>query len=471
MASPSPPSTPEDRPQVSLKQKLAYGIGSLPFELAVNALKYLGNQIFNITLKMDSALVGLVFIIIRIWDAFTDPFMGNLSDNTRSKWGRRKPYVLGGAIASGIIFALIWQVPTSFYGNSQFLFIYFLAFALLHYTAVTVFQVPFNALGYEMATGYHEKTSVFAYRMCFGQIAKFLMPTLWFLCQLEIFRGDPMLGVKWVGAGVGLIIIVFILPSAKYVKEGKQEQVKTQKRISLTEAVKLTIRVKPFLILVCLTGVTIFGANFVMSLGYYVNAYHVSGGDQALASKYQMYGAWLGTAVSLISIPIFVRLSKKYGKLVCLGICMGSVAIGSGLTWWLYTPEHPYLQIVVYPFLFLGDTGFWLFVTSMKADICDWDEWKYGLRREGMYGAATGWFQKMTQAFTFGGAGIMLAFIGYDENLGADQTPESIFWMRLLYAILPAALAIVGIILLIFYPMNEKKAAEIHAELDRRRSG
>ncbi|MCZ6675422.1 MAG: MFS transporter [Verrucomicrobia bacterium] len=455
---------------VSLKEKLAYGMGALPHELAVTGVKYLGNPIFNIILHLSPVLVGNVFIIIRIWDAFTDPFLGNLSDNTRSKWGRRKPYILFGAIGSGIIFTLIWWVPKSIYGNAQLLFWYFLIFALIHYTFVTAFQVPYNALGYEMSSDYHGRTRVFAYRAFFAQIAKLILPWLFFLCQLEIFNSDAMVGVKWVAGTAGVIIILFILPTILKVKEGSAKKAEKQERVKLLNSIGLTLKNSPFRILVFLTFVTIFGSNFALALGYYVNIYYVFDGDTVQGAKLVGVGNTLGTIVAFASIPILTALSAKIGKIQTLGICIAMLAIGSILSWWLYTPENPYLQLYTYPFMVMGDMGFWLFITSMKADICDWDEWKTGLRREGMYGAASGWFQKMTQAITFGGASYLLVWIGFDAVLEGDQTESTLTWMRLIYAGLPAILAILGIIALKYYPMNDKKAAEIQTELKARRA-
>ncbi len=456
--------------EISRGQKIAYGIGAIPHELAVTGVKHLGNQIFNMILHLDSKLVANVFIITRIWDAFTDPFLGNLSDNTRSKWGRRRPYIFGGAIAAGIVFTIIWWVPKGFYNQAELLFWYFMIFTLLHYTAVTVLQVPYNALGYELSSDYHGRTRVFAYRTFFAQIAKFILPGLFFLCQLPVFNGDAMVGVKWVGAATGLTIILLMLPTVIKVKEGHAKQAKSQARVNMAKALKMTWKNAPFRILVLLTFVTIFGSNFVLALGAYVNVYYVAGGDMLFGAELAWWGGAIGTVAAFISIPILTYLSARIGKILCLAICVGLIGVGSILSWWLYTPNYPYLQLITYPFMVMGDMGFWLFVTSMKADICDWDEWKTGLRREGMYGAATGWFQKMTQAITFGGAGYMLAWIGFDAALKEAQPESAIFWMRLIYAILPAILAVVGIIALKFYPMNDKKAYEIQADLEARRA-
>lgn len=455
--------------KVSVEQKLSFGLGALPHEFVVTGIKHLGNPIFNITFLLHTNFLGAVFIIIRIFDAFTDPFIGNLSDNWRSKWGRRKPFILFGAVGSALTFTFIWWVPKSLYGTAWPLFWYFLIMAVIHYAFVTCFQVPYNALGYEMTTGYHERTRVFAYRAFFAAIAKLILPWLFWLSLHPIFGGDAAVGVKWVGAASGILILITILPALTKVKEGSIEKAKNQARINLLKAIGMTFKNKPFKILVFLTFVTIFGNNFGMALGFYVNIYYVFDGVKEDGAYLVGLGTTVGTIVSFISIPLLTILSTRIGKIKMLGFCIAMQGIGSLLAWWCFTPNHPYLQLVTYPFLVMGDMGFWLFVTSMKADICDWDEWKTGLRREGMYGASTGWFQKMSQAVTFGGASFILSLIAFDAALAGNQTESTIFWMRFVYAFLPTLLAVLGIIALFYYPMNEKKATEIQAELRERR--
>jgi GPH family glycoside/pentoside/hexuronide:cation symporter len=455
---------------VTTGQKIAYGCGALPHELVVTGVKYLGKEIFNVILFLDASLVGWVFLITRVWDAFTDPFIGNKSDNTRSKWGRRKPFILSGAICSGILFTFIWWVPKGIYGNMTLIFWWFMIFTLLHYTAVTVFQVPYNAFGYELSSDYHGRTKVFAFRAIFAQIAKLLMPWMFFLCQLDIFGNDPMVGVKWVGGAAGIIIILFVIPTVFKVPEGQIKKAKKQAKIKIWNSVRLTWKTAPFRILVFLTFVTIFGSNLALALGTYVNIYYVAGGDTMLGAKLTGLGGTVGTVAAFISIPLLTMISIRIGKILTLGICIGLIGVGSILSWWLYTPESPYLQLITYPFIVMGDMGFWLFITSMKADICDWDEWKTGFRREGMFGAASGWFQKMTHAITFSGPLFLLSFIGFDPELKGEQPDSAIFWMRLFYAAMPAIFAVAGIIALKYYPMNGIKAMEIQAELKNRNS-
>ena len=167
-----------------------------------------------------------------------------------------------------------------------------------------------------------------------------------------------------------------------------------------------------------------FWWQFHPGTGTYVNIYHVAQGDVKFGAEIQAYAVAIGTIISFAAIPVLTYLSSRIGKIKTLGISISALLLGSILKWFCYTPAMPYLQLIVQPFVRIGEMGFWLIITSMKADICDWDEWKTGFRREGMYGAATGWFQKVTQATTFAlGQGYILAIIGFDATKGVAQDP------------------------------------------------
>ena len=455
-----------DYPPIPWGEKIAYGVGVLPMNTSVNSIKKLSGPIFNITLGLHPFRVGNVLLAARIWDALTDPLMGWISDNTKSRWGRRRPYLLLGAILTAIGYALIFNVPEGLSPGA--LYAYFMIGSLALYTCVTILQVSYNSLGFELSRDYHERTNIFAYRSFFQQISTILVGYLFYFCTLDLF-GDTMTGAKYVGIGVGLVIFLFVLPTVFCVREGRSEQAAKQEKIPILWAVKTTLKTKPFLILSGLTVVTIFGGNFTLALGPYVNIYHVAQGDVKFGAEIQGHAVFIGTLVSFAAIPVLAYLSTRIGKIKTLGLAIWCLLLGSVLKWFCYTPEMPYLQLAVQPFIRIGEMGFWLIITSMKADICDWDEWKTGFRREGMYGAATGWFQKVTQATTFAlGQGYILAIIGFDATKGVAQDAGVMFWMRFLFACLPAILAVAGLILLKFYEIDDAKAKEIKAQLDGR---
>ena len=144
---------PEDK--LSFGQKFAYGLGAIANNLLGGAIGYM-SIVLNVGLGMNPALVGTLQAIPRFTDALTDPVMGYVSDNTRSRYGRRRPYIFFGAIFVGLIFALMWQLPAGY--SEMFYFWFFLAGSILFYLAYTVFATPWVALGYEMTPDYHERT-------------------------------------------------------------------------------------------------------------------------------------------------------------------------------------------------------------------------------------------------------------------------------------------------------------------------
>ena len=188
---------PEDR--VKMTHRLAYGSGAFVNNLLAAAS---GGMmiVLNLGLGMNPALVGLLGALPRLTDAITDPLMGYISDHTRSRWGRRRPYIFIGAIAAGVFFALLWQLPR---GHSEtFYFIFFLVGSILFYAGYTVFATPWVALGYELTPDYHERTRLMGVQNFIGQLAYVIAP--WFLLIMQSERlFDGM-----VDGAAGLAIII-----------------------------------------------------------------------------------------------------------------------------------------------------------------------------------------------------------------------------------------------------------------------
>ena len=160
---------------------------------------------------MDAMLVGLIGFIPRLFDAISDPIMGYISDNTNSRWGRRRPYMLGGAIVAGVVFAAMWQLPS---GHSEmFYFWVFLAASVLYFLVYTVYSTPFVAFGFEMTPDYHERTRLQAFANTAGQLAWIGVPWFYALMSSSLFE-DSVHGARvlalWVG---GAILVLGIVPA------------------------------------------------------------------------------------------------------------------------------------------------------------------------------------------------------------------------------------------------------------------
>ncbi len=213
--------------RVPLGQKAAFGAGHLVLNLLPGSLGFF--MFFLLTaFGMDPFLAGLLGGLPRIFDAITDPVMGFISDNTTSRFGRRRPYIFVGAILSGIFFALLWQLNEN---NSQmFNFWYFLIFSMVFLIGNTMFATPLVGLGYEMTSDYNERTRLMAFSQTMGQIAWMIVPWFWvIIADPDIFESQAV-GVRQLSVVVGAICIVLgILPAIllqryRFGKDGKPGQ-------------------------------------------------------------------------------------------------------------------------------------------------------------------------------------------------------------------------------------------------------
>ena len=172
--------------------------------------------IYNIGFGVSAIWLGIATAIPRFLDAFVDPWMGNVSDNTQSRWGRRRPYMLGGLIVCSILFPLLWMPPfAGEVGRLAWFFTIYVLFTL----AYTAFVVPYTALGIELTTDYDERTRVLAWRMFLGLIGGLAVPWLYKLSRLDVLGGSETAGIQIVGIGVGVAMLIFGLPPVLFVKE------------------------------------------------------------------------------------------------------------------------------------------------------------------------------------------------------------------------------------------------------------
>jgi GPH family glycoside/pentoside/hexuronide:cation symporter len=205
---------PEDR--ISLPQKIIYGLGAFVNNLLAAAIGGMA-IVLNLGLGMNPALVGLLGALPRLTDALTDPLMGYISDQTKSRWGRRRPYIFFGAIASGVIYALLWQLPEG--GSESFYFWFFLGGSLIFYLAYTVFATPYVALGYELTPDYHERTRLMGVQNFMGQLAYLVSPWFLWIMQYEVLFDNMVDGARWLAIIIGAFVICIGILPAIFLKE------------------------------------------------------------------------------------------------------------------------------------------------------------------------------------------------------------------------------------------------------------
>lgn len=451
---------------VSRREKLAFAVGAVPDMIGFHAPKNLSGPIFNIGLGVNPALIGLVIALSRIWDAFTDPVMGAISDNTRSRFGRRKPYIVTGAVMCGLLFAAMWMVPAGLSHGGYAVFM--TVMMLLFYTAFTIYTVPYHAIGYEITTDYHERTSVMSYRLFFNHVGLIIVGWLFAATQLPIFA-STIEGMRWVGLVVGVIMIGLGVLPGLLLKEKAFMVVRSQQKVSLGVSIVKALKCRPFSMILAMAITQLAVSNLFVSLGFYLNVYYVFAGEVRAASIIQGWGATCGHIVAMASIPLWRFLSVRLGKRSVLKISCGLLAAGAFGSWFLFDPEHPYLQLVSAGVVSLSSIAFWLMIQSMIGDVCDEDEFRSHVRREGMFGAVLTWVQKVGVSLSVGVGGLLLVAIGFDEQLGGAQSGLTLVWMRFLLAGIPGCAAGLIFFLVVRYPLTEAEVRKVRVELDHRR--
>ncbi|WP_100656863.1 MFS transporter [Alteromonas flava] len=467
-----------EKDKIPFLLKCVYGFGAIVNNLLAAAI---GGMVIvlNLGLSMNPALVGLLGALPRLTDAITDPLMGYISDRTRSRWGRRRPYIFCGAILTGIFFIILWQLPE---GQSEsFYFWYFLIGSLIFYLAYTMFATPWVALGYELTPDYHERTRLMATQNFMGQLAYLVSPWfLWFMQHEALF--DNMLeGAGYLAMIIGAFTIgVGILP-AIFLKEPQaslfEKQSKALNQVeppmsSIKDFFKgfaITISFKPFLALCIATFLVFNGFIMVASFQSYVIIYYVFAGNQSLGAE---YAGWAGTVLGLsafVVILVTAKLSSLYGKRKAFFITIGIATFGYCLKWFCYDPNNPALLLLPVPLYAFGLGSLFTLVGSMVADVCDADELNTGQRREGMYGSIFWWVVKLGQAVALAAGGVLLNVTGFDVDLGSAQSDDALMLMRVFDAFVPAVCSFIAILVIAKYPITEESAAETRQQLEVRR--
>ncbi len=461
-----PPMRPEDR--ASFREKLAFGVGALPLFFATAGIASFAVPVYQMTLKVPLLLFGAALAIPRFLDAFFDMWIGRVSDNTRSRWGRRRPYVIAGAALQAVFFGLIWMVPTTW--SPPAIITYLIAAQILFYVGHSIYSVPYNCLGYEMTPDYNERTSVWSFAMFFSKLGECGYGWVFPLTTLAIFSSVQQ-GVHVVGWTLaGLIFLGLGVIPGLFVKERFSRHAARQQKVLILPAIKAAVSNRAFMLLVVLTGLQIGAGMLSSNIDYYLIVYYMFDGDVAQGSLWKGLISTSYAIMGILAIFPVNWLARRYGKHGALEITFGLVLLGAAGKWYLFTPGHPWK--ILFDCLLCGPVwvAVYTLTPSMLGDIFDDDELRHGFRREGVFGALLFWVQKTGSSFGFLGAMFMITLTGFDNTTpGAVPTADSILSMRLVFTFSTAVWAVLALTILKFYPLNRKRAEEIRTALEARR--
>lgn len=507
-ASPITPANSHETPaadRVPLSQKVAYGLGTCHDMWGHWLYSTFAYQVFNIYLGLDPAYVSTAIMINLCVNALCDPMFGWFSDNTRTRFGRRRPFILIGGVLAGLALPILvspnpsWGMVHLGVANVPAHFLYMIISSALFIPMMSCFFMAYQSLGSELTPDYHERTSVMSVKQAIQKVpelamfvaAQFTTMAVWVGAEQSNVIGKIgglLSGLGWEAAPAGTkpnillgaqvfcvflgaimvicaIVMFFVLRERYYQKVVERNQAK----ISLRETLYQTLKCKPFRIQLAMKLAYSMGTSMVGALGYYVTVYYVCRGDLGAGGKWNTLMGISGMVFGFLGVPVFASIAKAKGKRHAVFTVLTSAIIVFVGTWWFYTPSILWLQIFASGLIAFTGAGFWMMDGSITADIIDYDELETGKRREGAFWSCTSWIMRAGQALGNGASGWILSYTGFNAALGGAQTDHALFMMRFFLMVIPIIGLVLAIMALSRFPLTQERMAEIRAQLEARR--
>jgi len=434
--------------KLSIRTKAGFGICDLGGNLFFTAMGFWSLNYITDTVGLSAAAAGIAIMTGKLWDAVIDPFIGFASDRTKSRFGRRRVFILFGSVPVGLI---MWYFFTNPRIENPFLLAIWTAVTLcLLNSAYSTVNIPYSSLTPEITQDYNERTSLNSFRFGFAVVGTILGAAI----VLPIVTAFPSRSAGFSAAGLtmGAVMIVTALTTFFSVKEPKHSQSEIPGEGFFATYLSV-FRNRAFVILFVTYAGNLIAINFVQGILVYYFKYIY------LAENMTTIAMVILLLVAMLCIPLSVPVSKKLGKRTTYQIGLGLIALACVA---IYFFAHILgLKFFFGTMLFAGIGLGFSFVApwSMVPDTVEWDAVNTGNRKEGAYYGMWTFLSKCGQALAIGLSGLILSWNGYVAD--AVQSPAAILAIRLLIGPIPAIVFIFAVILLSFYPITEKAYNEM----------
>ena len=437
---------------LSLGVKFGYGIGDFAFNLLLQSTSLFLIYFFTDVFLVGAAAAGAIVLVSKLWDAVTDPLMGVLSDHTHTRWGKKRPYLLFGALPFGLSIFLLFLAPElSATGKVIYGFLTFILFS----TAITVVNIPYGALTAVLTQDTRQRSRLTAFRMTFALIGT--LAAAGATKPLVGLLTTELQGFRMVGGLYGIIAVAFTLISFASVRERIEQQ--TAKRETLRSYLRVVFANPPFLFLALATFLFMTAINMMAAVVNYYFKYN-------LEAEGLIPVAFLALFVTAaVCIPLFVWISNRRSKRFAFALGMGFLALLL-IPLYIFGQRSTLLTLAIFVAAGLGMSTIYLCPWSMIPDTVEYSEWKTGLRREGiLYGAFFFCF-KAGAALAGALVGLGLDLSGYQANVA--QTARALAGIRILISLVPLGFIVLGVIVIRFYSITAEKHRQIVAEIHAR---
>lgn len=464
--------TPAASEKLSFWRKVGFGVGDIFGGGSGVVIGFYYLYFLTDVVRINPALAGTAFLISKIYDAITDPIEGVITDRTRTKLGRRRPYLLAGILLIFISFFLLWY-PVGF-ASEMGRFAFTLGAYLFFSTVVSIVMVSYNALASELTLDYHERTSISSSRIFFSTFASILSAVL----PLEIVKAFPDVrtGYMVMALVFGAFYALPFIITVAVTRERPEFQKPVEHGIHWRELFLRPFQVRAFVSVLFMYLLAFTAMDTVSSIVIYFMKYYLGRGGEA---NY-VSGALL--VAQVISLPFYVALSKRTSKRT--GYIVGALIwLATMLTSFLITPAAPDWAVYVFAMLVgLGTGGIVVMIYAIFPDIPDIDELQSGERREGTYSALVTFMRKFSSAIAIFGVSNLLGAAGYVQPVeqvvdGARkliEQPQSdtfIFALRMVFVAAPVLLIGAALWFAWRYPLSPAVHGRLNRLLAARRTG
>lgn len=440
--------------------RIAYGIGDFYGGSSITIISLLYLFFLTNVIGLQPILAGTVMLIGRIVDGTIDPFLGLLTDRTRTRWGRRSPYFLWMAVPAAIIYVLLWTAPAL--DSQTGLFIWCTVMYVLSTVVFSTLMTPYAALAPELTPNYDERTVLVNTRMAFsitGALAGATLPKM----IIDGFKANPAQGYQVMALVFGVVFTAIWL-AIFFVMKGREQQRGSSESVGVFQSLRSVLGNRSFRALI---GIYLFSfitndilsANFIYFLTFFLL-------KDGLFTP--VMGALLVSAA--LSLPVYIRLSKRLGK-------RGAYFIGAG--YWIVVlaavlllgPQTPTALILVLAVLLgLGMGISYAIPWAMLPEVVDVDEVVSGQRQEGLYSGIMTFLRQVSSSVAVFGIGAILQFTGYSAEL-ATQPPQAVAAIRLINSAIPIGMVALGLLCCWLFPITRENFTLVRRYLDKAHSG
>lgn len=454
--------------KLSWKVILGYGTAS-----ASDAITY--NFVFMFLLffltdiaGISPALAGSISLIAVIWDAVSTPILGQISDNTRSKYGRRRPYLVAVAVPLAAAFVLLFtDIPLE--GNAKN--VYYVIMAMVFWTSYTTFYIPYTALGAELTLDYDERTKLRAPATIFnllGNIIGMSAPSL----VVAMFIGQGMApGRAWqsmamIAGGIAMICVLITWRSTRghEIMDVREEEFAEKNKENGFKTYLKILKLKPYKFLLGMFMFFMFGYSMINADVTYFVYHKMQSTEETLALVMFLY-----ILIGIVAVPLVSGISMKIGKQKAAALCIA----GSGVLMFCFKflSIESFGMLLVYMAIFsIANGAYWTLIPAISMDMCEVYEYKYGERREGAVFAAGIFFAKFSAAIASQVLGIILSVSGYDPAL-PEQAASAVAGIENAFTIIPSSFLILSGLMALAFPLTKAKFDQLKKVMEAKKNG